>query len=358
MKIKKILITGAGGTPSTNFVRSLRKSGERFYFVGVDSNKYYLCRSETHENYLIPGADDPDYIPILQQIIDETSPDLIYSQPDQEILKISEHKDKLNTRTFLPDHKTIELCQDKFQSFQIWKNANIKVPENIIINDRYDLWFAFEKFGSPIWIRSIISPGGGKGSFKATNIDIAASWIDYYNGWNNFIAAECLCPETITWQSIWKNGKLIVAQGRKRLYWEFANRAPSGVTGLTGAGVTISDAKIDEISQQAILVIDKNPNGIFSVDLTYDKNDIPNPTEINIGRFFTTHLFFTRCGLNMPHIFVKLAFDEKLDFITPLINPLPQNQVWIRGMDFIPILTNISTIENHETTLSNRISKI
>lgn len=358
MKIKKILITGSGGTPSTNFIRSLRKSGERFYFIGVDCNKYYLCRSETNEKYLVPTADNINYIPVLQQIIEETQPDLLYSQPDQEIFVISKNSDKLNVKTFLPTHNTIELCQDKFKSYEIWKNNNITVPANIIINDISDLKLAFEKFGNPIWIRSIISPGGGKGSFKATNIDIARAWIDYYDGWGNFTAAEYLTNNTTTWQSIWKNGQLIVAQGRQRVYWEFANRSPSGVTGITGAGITISDPIIDNLAQRCILSIDAHPNGIFSVDFTYDKNKIPNPTEINIGRFFTTHLFFTRCGLNMPYIFTKLAFGEELAFQTPIINPLKPGQVWIRGMDFVPILMEIDSINEYEMLLNNRISKL
>jgi carbamoyl-phosphate synthase large subunit len=36
------------------------------------------------------------------------------------------------------------------------------------------------------------------------------------------------------------------------------------------------------------------------VDMAYDRNNVPNPNEINISRFFTTVLFFTEAGLNMP----------------------------------------------------------
>ncbi len=44
--------------------------------------------------------------------------------------------------------------------------------------------------------------------------------------------------------------------------------------------------------------------------MTYDRNDAVRATEINIGRFFTTIHFFTQAGLNMPEIFMKLAFGE------------------------------------------------
>ncbi len=356
--MKRILVTGAGGSPITNFVRSLRKAPEPFYLIGVDCNKYYLQRAETNEKYLIPRADEEDYLFILKEIINETGSDLLYSQPDQEIFEISKHRDELKVRLFLPYHKTIEICHDKHESYKRWKKTGLKVPETMLIKNEKDLVNAFKIFDKPLWIRAIVSPGGGKGSFRAEDIKMAKTWIDFCNGWGNFSAAECLEPWSITWLSIWKDGKLVVAQSRKRLYWEFANRAPSGITGLTGTGITVSDKVLDEIAQKAILSIDKKPNGIFGVDLTYDKDGIPNPTEINIGRFFTTHHFFTAAGLNMPYIFVKLAFNEKLPPLPKKINPLPPGLAWVRGMDFLPILTDIKKINLCEEELGKRREKL
>lgn len=356
--MKRILVTGAGGTPSTNFVRSLRKAPEKFYLIGADSNKYYLHRAETDERYLVPRADDSDYIEFLKQIIKDTKPDLIYMQPDQEIAIISRHRDELPVKCFLPSDKTIEICQNKFESYKKWKKAGLKVPKTLFIRDEKDLKTAFSSLATPIWIRAIVSPGGGKDSFRAPDLEIAKAWINYCNGWGNFVAAECLQAESVTWQSIWKDGQLIVAQGRKRLYWEFANRAPSGVTGLTGTGVTISDPAVDEIAEKTIRALDEKPNGIFSVDLTLNKDGVPNPTEINIGRFFTTHLFFTNAGLNMPYIFVKLALGETIPPIPKKINPLEPGLVWIRGLDFYPTLTNLEHIKLYEDKFSKRREKI
>ncbi len=352
--MKRILVTGAGGTPTTNFVRSLRASPEEFYLIGVDINKFYLRRAETDERHLIPEADSEDYIDFLKQILSETKPDLLYMQPDQEIRMISLHRDELPVKIFLPDHKTIELCQDKFKTYQKWQAAGVKVPRTILLNDENDLRDAFSSFGSPIWLRAVVSPGGGKGSFRAPDLDIARAWINYCRGWGNFTGSECLQAGSVTWQSIWKEGRLIVAQSRKRLYWEFANRAPSGVTGLTGTGVTISDPVLDEIAEKAIWAVDDKPHGIFSVDLTFDKDGVPNPTEINIGRFFTTHYFFTSAGLNMPYILTKLAFDEPLPPISKKINPLKPGLIWVRGLDFLPILSDLKQIQSYEDEFIQR----
>ena len=44
--MKRILVTGAGGSPSANFIRSLRAADEEYYIVGTDADKYYLQRAE------------------------------------------------------------------------------------------------------------------------------------------------------------------------------------------------------------------------------------------------------------------------------------------------------------------------
>ena len=147
--------------------------------------------------------------------------------------------------------------------------------------------------------------------------------------------------------SIWNEGELVVAQGRRRLYWELSKLSPSGVTGATGAGETVSDPVLDDIAQRTILAIDDKPNGLFAVDLTYDRTGVPNPTEINIGRFFTTHQFFTELGVNMPYIFVKLAYGEELPRLERKLNPARNKMVWIRGIDFEPVLCSMDEIDDH-----------
>ena len=72
--------------------------------------------------------------------------------------------------------------------------------------------------------------------------------------------------------------------------------------------------------------------------MTYDKNGVPNPTEINISRFFTTVRFFTEAGLNMPEIFKNIALYDEFPEILSVINPLPSGLLWLRGMDISPRL--------------------
>jgi carbamoyl-phosphate synthase large subunit len=355
--MKRILVTGAGGSPSVGFTRSLRAAHEQFYIIGFDTNPYNLQRAETDERYLVPKVSSPDYLPVVLDIIRETKPDLIHVQISAEMIAISELRDRLPCRTFLPKHETILICEDKYASYEIWRRAGLKVPETMMINNSEDLRAAFSELGPRLWLR-FISGSAGRGALPTSDFEEARLWIDFRKGWGQFSASECLEEQTITWQSIWKNGELLVAQGRKRLYWEFANRAPSGVTGITGTGVTVSDPVVDDIAIRAIRAIDQQPDGIFGVDLTYDRNGVPNLTEINIGRFFTTHQFFTQAGLNMPHIFVQAGLDEKLPHIPRQVNPLTPGLAWVRGMDVLPVLTTEQAIARVVEDLKTRSQRV
>lgn len=355
--MKRILVTGAGGAPAINFIRSLRSAPEEYYLIGADCNKYYLQRSTCDENHLVPRADDDRYLPVVRDLIANSGAKFLHTQNDIEIGVISRNRDGLGLRLFLPAIETVSICLDKLETHKRWAAAGLPQPRTMLINSEADLRHALDELGPTIWLRDIAG-AAGKGSLPTDNLRIATAWLEFKSGWGFFTAAECLSPTSITWQSIWKDGHLIVAQGRKRLYWEFADRAPSGITGLTGTGVTVSDPQIDKLAQEAIFAIDPTPHGIFSVDMTYDREGQPHPTEINIGRFFTTHEFFTSAGLNMPHIYVKLAYGEDVTLPTPHINPLPPDLAWIRGMDVIPILTTVPDIEVCVEDLHQRLERL
>jgi carbamoyl-phosphate synthase large subunit len=341
--LKRILVTGAGGTPATNFVRSLRAGTEPMHLVGTDSNKYYLTRAETDERYLVPPARDPAYLPILNDLIRETGCEFVHAQNDEELAVISANRDALAARIFLPAEETVEICLNKHASYERWRSAGLPQPETVIVHDEDDLRGALRRHGT-VWLRDTTG-AAGRGALAADDVNVARAWLDVQRGWGTYTAAECLQPDSVTWMSLWNDGDLVVAQGRRRLYWELGRLAPAGVTGVTGTGVTVSDPEIDAMALRAVRAIDERPNGVFSVDLTYDQRGIANPTEINIGRFFTTHEFFTRAGLNMPSLLVMLAWGEDLPDGLPAMNPLPPGLAWVRGVDFLPHLTTLEEIE-------------
>lgn len=344
----RVLVGGAGGTGGNNFIRSLKEEKE-FYIIGMTSNKNHVFLSEADETYYMPLARGERYIDNLVFLIKKTKPDFIYACHDFEVEKLSENReilDNLDVKYFLPSKRVIRNLVNKYYTNKIWKDRGIFVYDTIILNTEDDLRKILKKYNK-IWIRNV-EGGGGNGSLPTDDYNFAKAWIDHFEGWGKFSATKCLSNKRVSFTSIWFNGELIIAQTREGLSWLLGEKTLSGVTGVTDKGITIDDEQINELSIKAIKSIDEKPNGIYTVDISYDYEGNPIPTEINPGRFFTPINFFTELGLNFPLIYTYLALDmkEKLKLPNKKINPLPNNLCWLRNVDTLPKIVPLEDIEN------------
>lgn len=339
--MSKIIVTGAGSAQSNGVVNCLLLDKEDNYIIGLGSDMFDLMLSKAQKKILMPHSNRMEYKEALLKVLKSERPEMIHFQHDQELFQAMHFRDeilKTGVKFVIPDNQTIDNCVHKYKSWNKFKEYGIKVPENIIINNKKDLKKAFKLFGPRIWLRSMSIGGGGKGSLPTSDFNIAVDWINSLNGWGNFLAAELLTERTITWLSIWYEGELIVAQGRRRYGWAHSSLSLSGVTGITKIGETYADSLVDEVAKEACLAVSKIPHGIYGVDMAYDKNGIPNPTEINIGRFFTTVEFFAQGGVNFPIILKNLCIYNKKPDLVKIYNPLRNGLLWIRGMDSLPKL--------------------
>ncbi|MEM3463633.1 MAG: ATP-grasp domain-containing protein [Candidatus Bathyarchaeia archaeon] len=340
--MKKILVTGAGGPAGVNFIMSLRIAPEKTRVVGTEANEYYLYLAPVETRYLVPKAMDANYIDRLNEIIRKESIDFVHAQPDVEVAVISEKREKLDARTFLPSKDAVRKCQDKLESAKIWRKNDIPVAQVMEIRSESDIEKAFEALGTPIWIRARHG-AGGRGSTTAYNRETALAWINYWKArkmsWE-FIAQEYLPGRNLGFHSLWKDGELIVSMARERLEYIYPNLAPSGVTGTPSVQKTIHSEVVNDVGTKAVLAIDPNFSGIACVDLKENRNGTPCVTEINAGRMFTTSFFFSYASkvlrkdyyANIPYLYLKLAYDEKIPKI-PKFNVLPENIYWIRHID-------------------------
>jgi hypothetical protein len=319
----------------------MRDSERKHYLIGASSVPSDLMLADGDEKHVVPNATAPSYRSSILALLARTRPTFMHVQSDYEVLAVSRLRDEIQSlgiRLFLPSTQTVEDCVDKGKSYSIWARAGLQVPRTILLNTPEDLKQAFATLGDKIWVRATVG-GGGRGALPAASFEFARAWIDEYRGWGCFTAAELLSDRSVTWQSVWHEGELVVAQARRRHKWNYGNRTLSGVTGITGVAETCSDQDVTRTAIDAISAIDARPHGVFCVDMTYDSSGIPNPTEINIGRFFTTSYFFTKAGLNFPEIYCDIALEGRFPSLDRKINPLPDGLVWIRGMDVAPVLT-------------------
>ena len=348
----KILVTGAGSAQSNGVINCLLDTDNPEEIIGAGAEKTDLIFCRAKRKYLLPHSLQKNYKEKLLQLLELEKPDFINIQHDQELFVVSSFREdivNIGTKLFIPDHEDIDNCVHKYKSYLKFKAAGIKVPKNIIINNVEDLRKSFlelrnNKKNKLIWLRQLSIGGGGKGAVATDNFNFAKEWITKNNGWGDFVAAEILTQDTATFLSIWYQGEIIVGQGRKRESW--LGRSVSGVTGVTKVGQISSDHHIVDIAIQAIKAVSNKPHGIFGVDMAYDQDGFLNPTEINIGRFFTTVQFFKEAGLNMPEILKDIAIYNKFPTLKNKINPLQQDELlWLRAIDHSPMLITKQELE-------------
>ncbi len=340
--MKRILVTGAGGPAGINFITSLRIAPEKMFLVGTEANKYFIHLATTDRKHVVPRATEPNYIDTLNEIIRKEKIEFFHAQPDTEVEVISENREKLKANVFLPSKKAVRACQDKLEAAKQWKKNDVPVARFMELRKDSDVDKALEEFGSPIWIRATHG-AGGVGSTPAGNRETATSWINYWKARNvawKFIAQEHLAGRNMAFHSVWKDGELVTSMARERLEYIYPHLAPSGITGTPAVQRTVHDEKINKIGTKAVLSIDPKFNGIACVDLKEDGEGLPCVTEINAGRMFTTSFFFSFASktlrkdysANIPYLYVKLAYDERLPKI-PHYNVLPKDIYWIRHID-------------------------
>lgn len=343
MAQKRILVTGAGGSPGANFIASLRLVKEEdFYIVGADINKYHIELTEGLDaKYILPTADSPDYLDKLNEIVKREKIDFIHSQPEQEVWAISHNKDKVNAKTLFPKPETLAVTYNKAAFNQLLQENGLHVPKAYHIKNEADIQTALDdllRFQDRVWLRAIRG-GGSKASLPVNSMLQATGWIDYWVKMkglkiSDFMISEFLPGGEFAFQSIWYEGELITSMVRKREEYLFGHLFPSGQSSSPSIAKTVHRDDINELATKAIKLVDPKATGIFCADIKENKDGVPCVTEINAGRFFTTSINFSTAGLNMPYYYVKMALEgrESLPDL-PKYNGIPAGWYWIRLTD-------------------------
>jgi carbamoyl-phosphate synthase large subunit len=339
--MKRILVTGAGGSAASNFIDALLLASQNdpIAIVGADAKPYHLPLAKTERNYLVPRTDSPDYIAALNRIIDKERIEFIHAQPDPEVEIISRRRHEIAARTFLPPDETVALCANKMRLNQTMKRAGMAVPEAYFLECESDLPSAMQALFSrheKVWLRAIRG-AGARASLPVKALEHAQAWIDYWRvmrglGYGDFMVSEFLPGKEFAFQSLWHEGRLVVSQARERVEYIFGHLTPSGQSSSPSVARTVHRNDVNAVATQAILAADPHPHGIFCVDLKENAAGQPLVTEINCGRFFTTSNFFAHAGVNFPHAYVRLAYGESIPSY-PQYDAVPADLWWVRMVD-------------------------
>lgn len=337
-----ILVTAAGGPGAVNMTRGLAMDPE-LRLIGCDASPYYVHLAETAHKAVVPRcADREAYLSAINALCRQHAVDLIMPNNSLEAHVLSGERDRLAAPVFLPPPSTLDIANSKWRSWQIWREAGLPVPQTWFIGDRSDLKTIFrEHAGRPIWVRGAGIPGKGIGgaALPCRSLPQAEAWIDFYAGWGGMMASEYLPGDNLTFIGLWKDGELICSQARRRLAYVIPHVSPSGITGAPAISETIHHPGLNDIGPRAALALDPDLTGVSFLDFKCDAEGTPHITEMNAGRFGTTHHFYSVAGLNLPRMYVALALGAPLPEPRPArFDALPAGLTWIRTLDCGPVL--------------------
>ena len=338
----RVLIPAAGGPGSVNLARSLKAAPEPIFTVGTDASPFYIHLALTDIKVVVPRySDETQYIAAIKKLVADYEIDLIMPNSSLAMEVLTRHKDELGARMFVPSLKTQHLAASKYLTYLRWKEAGIPVPKTMLIRTPQDVERAFDEIPTrPVWFRGAGIPGRGIGGAQlpCSHPRQALGWIDYYNGWGNFLASEYLPGRNLTFLGVYKEGELILGQARQRDAYILPHLNPAGITGAPAVSHTIHDEEVNRLGKAATLAIDPQFTGAGFVDFKEDRHGRILATELNAGRFGTTHYFYTAAGVNFPYCLLKLAFGETLPGYCRPFNAVEKDLYWIRTLDAGPVL--------------------
>ena len=349
MEGARILVTGAGGPGAVNLSRSLLAMAPSPWVLAVDASPDYVFLALGHERALVPRASDKEaYIEALNALIRRHNITFVMPNNSLEIAVLSAERERLLAPVFLPSPPVLETANSKWASYCAWSETDVPLPLTHLLSTPADVHRAFSDMRSddetPVWVRGAGIPGKGIGvaSLPCRTAEQAIQWVDYWRGWGGMIASEFLPGRNLTWMGLFKEGTLITSQSRERLAYVIPHVSPSGITGAPALSQTIIDPEVNDIGHRAVLALDSNYSGVGFVDMKGDEDGKPRVTELNAGRFGTTHYFYTVAGANFPELLLRVAQGESLDI--PRYDLLPEGLVWIRTLDAGPVLTTRKAI--------------
>jgi ATP-grasp domain-containing protein len=337
--VRRILVTGAGGSPAANFVHSLRLAPEPFFVVGTDTSKFHLELAPVDARYLLPRADDPRYLDDLNAVVEAEEAEVVHPQPEQEVLVLARNAERVRAATFLPAADTVALCQDKAAFAQGIADAGLPAPRFARADSEQSLREATASIleeREQAWVRAT-KGAGARASLPVTSPEQAVAWVRYWVelrglAVTDFMVSEFLPGREFAFQSLWRDGELVTSAARERLEYVFGHLMPSGQSSSPSVARTVHRDDINELATQAVRAVDARATGVFCVDLKEDEGGQPLVTEINAGRFFTTSNFFAAAGANMPYEYVRLACGEDVDGLARY-DAVEEGLYWVRMID-------------------------
>ncbi|NHM01334.1 ATP-grasp domain-containing protein [Flavobacterium difficile] len=200
--MKNVLVFPCGTEIGLEINRALAHST---HFNLIGANSYPDHGKYVYEKYIesIPHIDEPDFIAILNEIIEKLSIDFIIPAHDSVVLKLSEYSSDIHAKVITSNFNTCSLTRSKLKTYEFFKN---KIPTPIIYNITNCNTF-------PVFLKPDVGQGS-KGTYKVNSQEE----IDFYFAKDpTLLALEYLPGKEYTIDCFTnKKGELLYSQARER----------------------------------------------------------------------------------------------------------------------------------------------
>ena len=337
----RVLITGAGTGSSGNVIRALRAMTPAPRIVGVNHDRFTLKQSLADLNYLCPPCAASEFVDATVDLVGRERINVVMPGDDDAVKALSDGRERFPITLFLPRRNTIDLCQDKYALTVFLRQRAIAAPLTYAVRSLGDLDRIFARFSRNglLWCRA----RRGSRSLAAipvARVEQARAWITQWRDLrgvkvSDFTLSEYLPGRHFIVQSVWRDGRLLLAQSVEVLSYFAAGNNPSGVFSLSSLAKTVMAPDALQVTLRAVRAIEKRPSGTFFVELKEAMGGLPCITEINAGRFPSGVTALLAVGKhNMVAVFARAAVGEPVAIDDPHGSSV--DHYLVRDIDAVP----------------------
>lgn len=153
---KRILVTGVGGPAGRNTAVYLKQHG--YTVIGTDMR---TIDSEADEFHLVPAADQPDFIPALQKIVQTSHAELLIPTVSEELPVIAKKRFDLgstNCQIMIAPYPATLIASDKLLTAICLERQNVSVARSLAGGTSYSE--VVTTLGLPLIAKPRVSRGG------------------------------------------------------------------------------------------------------------------------------------------------------------------------------------------------------
>jgi hypothetical protein len=341
----RVLVTGAGSGLGNNVMRSLRAADRGLVIVGCHDDRFELKKSDADRHYLLPSPEHRRFAARLLELVAREPIDVVVPTSDRDVRALSRLRRRLGGRVFLPRAGAIALGQDKYALSERLRTRGVPTPRTYPVRDLRSVVPLVRRLArrGQVWCR-VRRGSGALGAVRVRTAGQAQAWIAYW--WHMrgvppdaFTLAEYLPGREFACQTLWREGRLVLAKTFERLSYFGGDGQPSGVSSVASLAKSVAEPRIVEVTAAAVRALDARTSGLFCLDLKENAAGIPCVTEINVGRFsLSTGLYDLIGKHNMAGVYLRLALGEAVDLGEPY-DAAPDHYL-VRDVDTLPAVVH------------------